>query len=42
MSFAHPLHGGCQCGRNSYVVSVPEGGASLAEVVFATDSMHRE
>ncbi|OLN81653.1 hypothetical protein CCHL11_05491 [Colletotrichum chlorophyti] len=42
MSSRRPLRGGCQCGRNSYIINVP-GDAALtdrAQVLFHTDSTH--
>lgn len=40
-SFQRPLRGGCQCGRNSYIIEVPQGTTEKAQVLFHTDSMHR-
>ncbi|GJC95415.1 hypothetical protein ColKHC_04241 [Colletotrichum higginsianum] len=34
------LRGGCQCGRNSYIIDVPQGTTERAQVLFHTDSMH--
>ncbi|KAI3539151.1 hypothetical protein CSPX01_09050 [Colletotrichum filicis] len=39
--FQRPLRGGCQCGRNSYIIEVPQGTTEKAQVLFHTDSMHR-
>lgn len=38
--FHRPLRGGCQCGRNSYIIEVPQGTTEKAQVLFHTDSMH--
>ncbi|TKW56945.1 hypothetical protein CTA1_8027 [Colletotrichum tanaceti] len=35
------LRGGCQCGRNSYIIDVPHGTTERAQVLFHTDSMHK-
>ncbi|KAM0334109.1 hypothetical protein ACHAQA_001129 [Verticillium albo-atrum] len=41
MSSLRPLRGGCHCGRNSYIIDVPENASELAKVIFNTDSLHR-
>ncbi|GJC90515.1 hypothetical protein ColLi_13353 [Colletotrichum liriopes] len=40
-SLERALRGGCQCGRNSYIIDVPQGTTERAQVLFHTDSMHR-
>ncbi|OHF00118.1 hypothetical protein CORC01_04526 [Colletotrichum orchidophilum] len=40
-SFHRPLRGGCHCGRNRYIIDVPEGTTEKAQVLFYTDSKHR-
>ncbi|EEY22561.1 conserved hypothetical protein [Verticillium alfalfae VaMs.102] len=41
MSLLRPLRGGCHCGRNRYIIDVPENETELAQVIFNTDSLHR-
>ncbi|KAI6359864.1 hypothetical protein MCOR25_006909 [Pyricularia grisea] len=36
-----PLRGGCQCGRNTYTVNLPENASELAQVLFDADPRHR-
>lgn len=36
-----PLRGGCQCGRNRYIISVPDGSAADARVMFNTELTHQ-
>ncbi|TLD23076.1 hypothetical protein PspLS_07277 [Pyricularia sp. CBS 133598] len=33
--------GGCQCGRNTYTVNLPENASELAQVLFDADPRHR-
>ncbi|KAF6830517.1 hypothetical protein CPLU01_07316 [Colletotrichum plurivorum] len=40
-SLQRPLRGGCQCGRNSYVIDIPQGTNERAQVLFHTDAQHR-
>lgn len=42
MSLLRPLRGGCHCGRNRYIIDVPENETELAQVIFNTDSLHRK
>lgn len=42
MSALRPLRGGCQCGRNRYIIAVPQDGVSEAQVLFNTEPHHRE
>lgn len=35
------LRGGCQCGRNRYIITIPQGRTQDALVLFNTDSHHR-
>ena len=41
MSALRPLRGACQCGRNRYIIAIPEESASDAEVHFNTEPEHR-
>ncbi|EOO03050.1 hypothetical protein UCRPA7_1451 [Phaeoacremonium minimum UCRPA7] len=41
MSSHHPLRGGCSCGRNKYIIEIPEGATDSAQVLFDTDSSRR-
>ncbi|GKU01436.1 unnamed protein product [Fusarium langsethiae] len=41
MSTLRPLRGGCQCGRNRYIIAVPQDGINEAQVLFNTDSAHQ-
>ncbi|KAG5747493.1 hypothetical protein H9Q69_010615 [Fusarium xylarioides] len=41
MSTLRPLRGGCQCGRNRYIIAVPQNGISEAQVLFNTESAHQ-
>ncbi|TQV99488.1 hypothetical protein V2A60_004962 [Cordyceps javanica] len=41
MSSLRPLRGGCQCGRNRYLIDVPEGAADEAQVLFNTKATHQ-
>ncbi|KAF5026051.1 hypothetical protein F66182_1843 [Fusarium sp. NRRL 66182] len=40
MSTLRPLRGGCQCGRNRYIIAVPQDGINEAQVLFNTESAH--
>lgn len=42
MSRERPLRGSCNCGRNRYVVVVPEDATERAEVYFDESSESRE
>lgn len=42
MNTLRPLRGGCQCGRNRYIIAVPQDGINEAQVLFNTDSAHRK
>ncbi|OAA33011.1 hypothetical protein AAL_00476 [Moelleriella libera RCEF 2490] len=42
MSTLRPLRGGCQCGRNRYIIALPEDGVDQARVLFSTDRAHQE
>lgn len=41
MSALHPLRGGCHCGRNRYIIDMPEGADDIAQVLFNADASHR-
>ncbi|KAJ9134434.1 Mss4-like protein [Pleurostoma richardsiae] len=41
MSFDHPLHGGCSCGRNQYIIQVPRNASERAQVLFDTQPSQR-
>ncbi|CAM1505346.1 Fc.00g109830.m01.CDS01 [Cosmosporella sp. VM-42] len=41
MSSLRPLRGGCQCGRNRYIIAVPQDGVSEAQVLFNTEPVHQ-
>lgn len=41
MSELRPLRGGCQCGRNRYIIAVPQDGVGEAQVLFNTEPVHR-
>ncbi|KAI9901882.1 hypothetical protein N3K66_003699 [Trichothecium roseum] len=41
MSELRPLRGGCQCGRNRYIITVPQEGLSQARVLFNTEPEHQ-
>ncbi|TEA19294.1 hypothetical protein C8034_v000756 [Colletotrichum sidae] len=40
-SSQRPLRGGCQCGRNRYIIDVPRESTERAQVLFHTDARHR-
>ncbi|KAM5351393.1 hypothetical protein ACJ41O_004116 [Fusarium nematophilum] len=40
-STLRPLRGGCQCGRNRYIIAVPQDGINEAEVLFNTEPIHQ-
>ncbi|KAK2600309.1 hypothetical protein QQS21_004950 [Conoideocrella luteorostrata] len=42
MSALRPLRGGCLCGRNRYIIALPEDGIQRAQVLFSTDRSHQE
>ncbi|KAG6007818.1 hypothetical protein E4U21_005538 [Claviceps maximensis] len=42
MSALRPLRGGCLCGRNRYIIALPEDGIEQAQVLFSTDRLHQE
>ncbi|KAG8416584.1 hypothetical protein J3458_007163 [Metarhizium acridum] len=42
MSTLRPLRGGCLCGRNRYIIALPEDGINEAQVLFSTDRSHQE
>jgi hypothetical protein len=35
------LRGGCHCGRNRYIITIPDGRTQDAGVLFSTDSNHQ-
>ncbi|KAH6610679.1 hypothetical protein Trco_000699 [Trichoderma cornu-damae] len=41
MSGSRPLRGGCQCGRNRYIIAIPEDGIKDAQVLFNTEPQHQ-
>ena len=41
MASLRPLRGGCQCGRNTYIIERPADASDLAQVLFNTESIHR-
>ncbi|KAF7550206.1 hypothetical protein G7046_g8094 [Stylonectria norvegica] len=41
MSALRPLRGGCQCGRNRYIIAVPQDGVREAQVLFNTEPVHQ-
>ncbi|KAF4979620.1 hypothetical protein FZEAL_4177 [Fusarium zealandicum] len=41
MSTLRPLRGGCQCGRNRYIIAVPQDGITQAQVLFNTEPVHQ-
>jgi hypothetical protein len=42
MSFPRSLRGGCQCGRNRYIIQMPEGAGNVARVLFDSHPSHRK
>lgn len=42
MSELRPLRGGCQCGRNRYIIMVPDDGVDGAQVIFNSEAIHRK
>ncbi|KAG5941512.1 hypothetical protein E4U59_001687 [Claviceps monticola] len=42
MSALRPLRGGCLCGRNRYIIALPEDGVQHAQVLFSTERSHQE
>ncbi|KAG5985030.1 hypothetical protein E4U55_001966 [Claviceps digitariae] len=41
MSALRPLRGGCLCGRNRYIIALPEDGIQHAQVLFSTERSHQ-
>jgi hypothetical protein len=41
MSTRRPLRGSCGCGRNNYIIAVPENAADSAHVFFDSSSENR-
>lgn len=41
MSSLRPLRGACQCGRNRYLIEVPEDALEEAQVLFNTNTSHQ-
>ncbi|KAI9166744.1 Mss4 [Paramyrothecium foliicola] len=41
MATLRPLRGGCQCGRNRYIIAVPQDQVREAQVIFNTESLHQ-
>jgi hypothetical protein len=41
MSHERPLQGACSCGRNRYLILVPEDATEKAQVIFDVSSEHR-
>ncbi|KAI5465627.1 hypothetical protein BGZ63DRAFT_420180 [Mariannaea sp. PMI_226] len=41
MASLRPLRGGCQCGRNRYIIAIPQEHSSEAQVLFNTDRVHQ-
>ncbi|KAH6888573.1 hypothetical protein B0T10DRAFT_56379 [Thelonectria olida] len=41
MSSLRPLRGGCQCGRNRYIIAIPQESRTEAQVLFNTDPIHQ-
>ncbi|PHH66113.1 hypothetical protein CDD81_176 [Ophiocordyceps australis] len=41
MSELRPLRGGCQCGRNRYIIAVPQDNIKEAQVLFNTEPIHQ-
>ncbi|KAB8297121.1 hypothetical protein EYC80_002506 [Monilinia laxa] len=35
------LHGGCSCGRNKYIIEIPQNAVDGAQVFFDSSSVHR-
>ncbi|OAA38137.1 hypothetical protein NOR_06882 [Metarhizium rileyi] len=42
MSTLRPLRGSCLCGRNRYIIALPEDGINEAQVLFSTERSHQE
>lgn len=40
MSLPRSLRGGCHCGRNTYIIDIPQQTDQSAQVLFDTDSIH--
>jgi len=41
MAELRPLRGGCQCGRNKYIIAVPSDGVNHCQVLFNTEPEHQ-
>ncbi|KAI1501292.1 hypothetical protein F5X99DRAFT_208306 [Biscogniauxia marginata] len=41
MSSYRPLRGSCHCGRNQYIVQMPNGASEAAQILFGSDASHR-
>ncbi|KAF7544735.1 hypothetical protein G7Z17_g9716 [Cylindrodendrum hubeiense] len=41
MTSLRPLRGGCQCGRNRYIIAIPHDSHSEAQVLFNTEPVHQ-
>ncbi|KAH8663592.1 hypothetical protein BGZ60DRAFT_411688 [Tricladium varicosporioides] len=37
----HHLHGGCSCGRNRYIINIPQDASEAAQVFFDNGAAHR-
>lgn len=42
MSFGRPLRGGCQCGRNRYIITIPKETSNPPRVLFSPRSHRRK
>lgn len=41
MTSLRPLRGGCQCGRNRYIIAIPHDSHSQVQVLFNTEPVHQ-
>ncbi|KPM41558.1 hypothetical protein AK830_g5040 [Neonectria ditissima] len=41
MTSLRPLRGGCQCGRNRYIIAIPQDRHNEAQVLFNTEPVHQ-
>ncbi|KAG4416945.1 hypothetical protein IFR04_009889 [Cadophora malorum] len=41
MDHNHPLHGGCSCGRNKYIIRIPQNATERPQVFFDSGHGHR-
>ncbi|KAH7360920.1 hypothetical protein BKA65DRAFT_195178 [Rhexocercosporidium sp. MPI-PUGE-AT-0058] len=41
MDHNHPLHGGCSCGRNRYIIRIPQDATERPRVLFDSGYEHR-